>query len=317
MSQSVIPIVANPASGGGKGRKVVGALEDALQARGYAFRTYLTQGPGQAGELAREALDASDAGVEALLVVGGDGTIHEVANGLVRPMASGAEPLPPMVLVPVGTGNDFHRMVGSAKGVAAAVDLLTRGRAAPFEVGEARWPGGSRYFVNLAGVGVDVEVLKRRAAFSHLPGLSQYLAALLSAVTKFRPAAFRMELGHDGEVMEHATLLTAVTVGPSIGGGFLLSPSARPDDQLLDFFSAEDLSLPRLARYIPKVIRGTHASVEGIHMRQVSRVRLSSLDGSLFYFELDGELMAQAVPWLEIQVHPAALPVMIPGGGRR
>ncbi|MEX2526108.1 MAG: diacylglycerol kinase family protein [Gemmatimonadota bacterium] len=315
MPQSLIPIVANPASGGGKGRKIVGALEEALRARGYPFRTYLTRGPGQAGGLALEAVAS---GAEALLVVGGDGTVHEVANGLVGSQASdgppGAQRLPPMALVPVGTGNDFHRMVGSAKGAAAAVDLLARGRAVPFEVGRAHWPGGSRYFVNLAGVGVDVEVLKRRAAFSHLPGLSQYLAALLSAVTRFRPAAFRMEVGHDGEVMEHATLLTAVTVGPSVGGGFLLSPDARPDDGLLDFFSAEDLSLPRLARYIPKVIRGTHASVEGIHMRQVTRVRISSADDTPFYFELDGELMPHAVPWLEIQVQPAALPVLVPEG---
>lgn len=266
----------------------------------------LTTAPGHAADLAREA---AAEGVDRLLVVGGDGTLHEVANGL---LDSGTVP-PALAICPVGTGNDFYRMVRGPSDVAGAVDTALFGRCRAFEVGMARWEGGREHFVNLLGVGIDVEVLRRRPRFRRLPGLSQYLAALLSAAKSYRHQSMIVALeGEAGEPfrVEARALLTAVTVGPSVGGGFFLSPDARPDDGLLDLFLVEDLGLLGIVRHLPRVVRGTHGTVPEIHMKRLRRARLESADGAPFHFELDGELMPQATPWLEIEVLPGRLQIL-------
>ena len=107
-------------------------------------------------------------GVDRLVVVGGDGTIHEVAGGLLE---NGAECLPTVAVCPVGTGNDFYRMVSPRSGVRELARLLEGGVVKRFDVGRVRWDGGERVFVNLLGVGVDVAVLRCRALYSRLPGL--------------------------------------------------------------------------------------------------------------------------------------------------
>lgn len=305
MSQH-LHIIANPNAAGGKGRRAVPRLRRLLEDGAVSFRMELTAGPGHAADLAREA---AEEGVDRLLVVGGDGTLHEVANGL---LDSGAV-APALAVCPVGTGNDFYRMVRAPSDLAGAMNTALFGRCRAFEVGMARWEGGQEHFVNLLGVGIDVEVLRRRSRFRGLPGLSQYLAALLSAAKNFRHqhmiVALEDEAGEEAR-MEARALLAAVTVGPSVGGGFFLSPDARPDDGLLDLFLVEELGLLGILRHLPRVVRGTHGTVPEIHMKRLRRARLESADGAPFHFELDGELMPQTTPWLEIEVLPGRLQIL-------
>jgi diacylglycerol kinase (ATP) len=245
-----------------------------------------------------------------ILVVGGDGTVHEVVNGLLDAEVAG--PGPDVAVLPVGTGNDFYRMVGAPKTLDGAMDMLQWGVARPFDVGLATWEGGRRWYVNLLGVGVDVEVLMRRAGVRRLRGLSQYLAALLQAVIRFEPVPLRVILD-DGEVLDGPTTLAGITVGPSAGGGFLLNPGATPEDGLLDLCFVDALSIPQILRYIPRVIRGTHANLPVVRLRRFGRARLEGPDGGLFRFELDGELMGAPVAWVDTEIHPGRIRVLVPG----
>jgi len=259
-----------------------------------------------AGAAARE-------GAPRILAVGGDGTIHEVANGL---LGSGVDP-PPMAVVPVGTGNDFFRMVGGSPGLHQAMDTFESGVVHAFDVGQVRFEGGSSFFVNLLGVGVDVELLRRREKFKRLKGLPQYLAALASALVSYRPQPFRVSYWstHGAgakEIIEDRTILTTVTVGPSIGGGFLVSPEASPQDGLLDLFFVEAASLLKIARYVPKVIRGTFKDVPEIHTGKLIGATVERPDRTPFFFELDGERMPEPVTKLEIEVCPGRLKVLRP-----
>ncbi len=303
----ITAVVLNPAASGGAGARLRQEVERALQAREIPFRMAETERPGHARKLAREALHA---GVDRILVVGGDGTVHEVANGLLQDDVPG--PVPPIAVVPVGTGNDFFRMVGASRSVKEAMDTLEGGDVHEFEVGWARFGDGGRYFVNLLGVGVDVEVLRRRAGFRRLRGLPQYLAALATALVGFRPQEFRLSLeGPTGEIRGR-TLLAAVTVGPSVGGGFLLNPSASPEDGLLDLFFVGPLGPLTIARYLPRVIRGTHQGLPKLHLRRFRKGRLERVDGQPFFFEMDGELMPDPVTALDMEAQPARLPVLLP-----
>lgn len=291
-------------------------MEATLESRGLQYRLVETEGVGHAAELALQCVEQGE--VERILVAGGDGTLHEVANGL---LATGPrEDLPVLAVLPVGTGNDFHRMVGGDRRVESAVALLETGRVRRFDVGRVRWDDGERYFVNLMGVGIDVELLKRRRAFERLPGLLQYFAALASALAHFDPLPLRvvLEPGSDGcgaegpgsEVMEARSMLSAITVGPSVGGGFLLSPGAVPEDGLLDLCFVEAMGPFAIAKNLPKVLRGTHGSAREVRLRRLKRACVAAPDRRPLSFELDGELVSETTRSLSVEVVPGVLPVL-------
>ena len=268
---------------------MIPALERALRRRGIEFSLYPTEAPGHARELAtRGRSDASR-----ILVAGGDGTVHEVVDGLLSGEEERTDEIPPIAVLPVGTGNDFFRMVRAGKGVADAVQAFESGVPRTFEVGEVRWGGGRRIFVNLVGVGIDVEVLRRRAAFRKLPGLLQYLAALGSALRHYEPLSLEVVvLAEDGAriVFDTPVLLSAVTVGPSVGGGFVLSPDAVPDDGLLDLFHAEPLGVLKVVRYLPGILRGAGVERPEISLCRGTEVQIQRTDDRGLV-QLDGKIV--------------------------
>ena len=303
-------VILNPAAGGGAGALFQGLVEGEMARLKLPFDLMLTEGPGHAPLLAKKAVGD---GVGRILVVGGDGTIHEVANGIL-----GANAPPPVLgVVPVGTGNDFFRMLGGPKNPIRSMEALVDGSIRAFDVGLVNFNGSESHFVNLLGVGIDVEVLRRRNRFTRLRGLPQYLAALTSALVAFRPPSVRVSFltgeGAEGKgTVEERTILAAVTVGPSVGGGFLLNPKASPYDGRLDLFFVKALGIFKLARYIPKVIRGTHEHVPELFQQRIVGAEINRSDGEPFFFEMDGECMPDPVTSLKLEVRPGALPVVVP-----
>lgn len=303
-------VILNPASSGGAGSRIWPKVEAELARRGIPFELFRTEAPGHARSLSREV---AELGANRILVIGGDGTVHEVANGLLE----STRPPPPLAVVPVGTGNDFYRMVGSSRRVEEALSALDEGEIRLFDVGQIRSEQGEWVFVNLLGVGVDVEVLRVREKFHRLRGLPQYLAALAWTLCTFRPERFRISIRSDSgtggvECMEGRTLLAAVTVGPSIGGGFLLSPEASPVDGLLDLFLVGPLGFGKVIRIVPRVIRGTHGNIPEIRLRRFVSAVVERPDGGSFFFEMDGERMPDPIVKMAIEVRPSALPVLLP-----
>ncbi len=306
-------MIANPKSGNGKGERVIPRLEQALKARRIDFLLHRTAAPGHARQLAQDALG----GAAQILVVGGDGTIHEVADGLLNASAArgGGADLPPLAILPVGTGNDFFRMVHSSGGISQAVDALENGVPRWFEVGEARWDNVRRHFVNLIGVGVDAEVLRRRSAFSKLPGILQYLGALGIALLRYRPVPLKVTVRSQEEeplVLDDPVLLSAVTVGPSVGGGFMLSPKATPDDGLLDLFHVGRLGALKVLRYLPGILRGAERDHPEISRLQGTHIHFQRMDDGALSLNLDGELVETLTPSVEIRVRSACLQILEP-----
>lgn len=309
-----VHVILNPTSSSGKAAALERRVRTALRERGVGHRLRTTEARGHATEL---AVQARVEGARTVVAVGGDGTVHEVANGLLAGDTT-AEGVPALAVVPVGTGNDFFRMVGGPSDVDATLALVEHGVRTLFDVGRARWAGGSRYFVNLLGVGVDVDVIRRRDAFRRLPGLAQYLTALLVALLRFQPVPLQVRLSDDvesgegDEVIEGRTHLAAITVGPSAGGGFLLNPAAEPADGALDLCWVDALSYLQVLTYLPRVVRGTHETLDVVRLRRFRHGRLERSDGDALEFELDGEVMVERVPWIEVSVEPGRLPVLVP-----
>ncbi len=299
-------IILNPAASAGAGMRMRARLERELARRGLSYRLHVTRAPGHACDLAQAA---ARAGASRLLVVGGDGTIHEVANGLLR--LGNADELPPTAILPVGTGNDFYRMVGPVRTVTHALDMLTEGRPRLFDAGHVRWDDGEAYFVNLLGTGVDVEVLLQRSRFNRLSGLPQYILALLLAVRRFRPVALRIRRDGDEEVLEGRSLLCAMTVGPSVAGGIRLNPDAVADDGLLDLCLVDALTFLQVVRYLPVVLRGAHRNLPVVRMRRFRSLTLERADGEAFHFEMDGELVPGVTRSLQVHLIPRCFPVLL------
>ena len=297
-------VILNPASGSGAGAKLAPEVRRRLDARQVDYVLHVTDGPGHGVALAG---DAAAAGAERVLSVGGDGTLHEVANGLLR----SRQPAPPVAVLPLGTGNDFYRMVGAPREMDAAVATFLDGTPRPFDVGHAQWDGGDEYFVNMMGLGIDVAIIQNREGVRWLSGLAQYVAAVLKSIARMRFQPVRIALD-DGEVIEDSAVLAGFTVGPSAAGGFMLSPEATPDDGKLDLCLFREVNPVQALRLLPSVLRGTHGRSDRVRLRRFAHATVESGDGEPFHFEMDGELMPHATSRIVVRVVPGALTVLLP-----
>ncbi len=258
----------------------------------------LTRGPGHATALAREGAGRCTR----VIAVGGDGTVHEVANGL---LTSGAPTLPALGVVPVGTGNDFAKMTYTARlAPAKAVAALAAGSTRRFDVGQA-W---GEYFINSLGIGLDADVARRVNQYKHWPGALGYVVAALSAVLNRR--AIPLHIDADGDAWHGPTTILEIGIGPCAGGVFYLVPDARPDDGMLDVCAIGPCSAAFLVTRAHHVLRGTHTTLAEVRMARAGRVRITSGSGPLTA-HLDGELRSPGSDILEVTLVPAALPVMV------
>jgi YegS/Rv2252/BmrU family lipid kinase len=301
-----VHIVLNPAAGAGAGRRVRVELEEALNARGVDYRIEETRGRGNAVDLAAAA---AAAGAPVVASVGGDGTAHEVVNGL---LAAGTQP-PRLALIPVGTGNDFVKMLGGG-GRRAAYDALAAGTSRPIDVGIASWEGGREVFLNSAGTGIDVEVVRHMERMRGLPGGLVYLLALLRALVSYRPVPLSITV--DGRELPTARIMmAAVSNGRCVGGSFRLSPEAHVDDGLLDLCRVDALGALASLRLTARIRQGTHTDHSAVTTRRGRVFVLRSEGPGPFHVQLDGEVRVAVGGRVTIETHPAALDVRAPGPG--
>jgi len=287
--------IVNPTAGRGAAARVWPVVREVLAERGARVQLAPTRGRGHATELAQEA---ATAGWPVVVAVGGDGTVHEVVNGLMRASAAGEAPA--LGIVPVGSGNDFALLAGIPRDPAEAARRIASGTERRVDVGRV----GERWFTNGVGVGLDARVAVEANRSRRFKGIGIYLWALAKVLRGFTPPVMRVEI--DGtEVLERPMTLVTVGNGGRHGGGFWICPSARLDDGLLDVCVCDGLSKPRILRLLPKVMRGTHAGESCVHMRTARRVRIAS--ESPVAVHADGEILAEDARELEIEIEPGRL----------
>ena len=237
-------IVVNPASGEGRAKRHWPALARALAVAGLRFEAVHSECPGHAEQLAQDGLAA---GYRRLLAVGGDGSIHELVNGVLA--ARSVDPRDLVVgVAPLGSGNDFARAHRIPSRPADMAQLLLQGHSRLHDVGRlvpedshGPSPQDARFFVNVAGAGIDGYVLERLPA--GVPKRLGYLIAALRSLPGFRVPRFSLEL--DGRMRSAQWLLALVAISPYCGGGMRFAPHAVMDDGLADIVTVDPISLPR------------------------------------------------------------------------
>jgi YegS/Rv2252/BmrU family lipid kinase len=293
-------IVVNPASGGGAARRQWPALARALASRGVRFDAAETARPGHAVMLARDAVEA---GARRLLAVGGDGTLHELVNGLLR-----QERVPSSdVLVacaPQGSGNDWARTYAMPRDPARLADAMAEARCRRTDLGMATCMhsdgGESRVaFHNAAGAGLDAAVV--RATSARGPRAAAYALALVRALLRFRAPRFAIEA--DGARREDRFLTAIAAIGPDCGGGMRLAPGARVDDGALDLVTVADLSLLRALWLAPGLWSGKAAADPAFNRSRCGTVRIAAEPAT--DAEADGQWIGRTP--LAVRILPGAL----------
>lgn len=293
-----IALLVNPTSGLGRGAKLGRAVQADLEASGVKVEDVSGADAAAARDNARRAVER---GVQALVVVGGDGMVHLGAN-----VVAGTDV--PLGIVAAGTGNDIARALAlPIHDAPAAANVVRRG--APRVIDAARHvaddgASGAGWFVGVLGAGFDAKVNERANAWRWPKGKMRYNLAIVRELPVFKPLPYRLEL--DGEPVEANAMLVAVGNGPSYGGGMQVCPDAELDDGLLDVMIVDKISIPEFLKVFPKVYSGAHKDHPAVTIRRAKRVRLQT-PGIVSY--ADGERYAP-LP-MTCEVVPGALRVLV------
>jgi len=282
-------VVVNPNSrSGATGRRWHG-IEALLRERLGPLTVEATRGPRDAERIAREH---ARAGARRIVVAGGDGTTSEVVTGLLTAgLADGLA----LGFLPLGTGGDVGRTLGTPRSLAAAVERLARGKSRRVDAGRAVFTppdGGPRtlYFLNVASAGLSglVDRLVNEAPKA-LGGTGSFLVGTLRGLVRYRDVSCTVRV--DGETLHRGpVVLAAAANGRFFGGGMEVAPRARPDDGLLDAVVVAGAPRWRLLASLPRLYRGRHLDRPEVSFRQGRRVEIEP-DG-VIWLDVDGEPFA-------------------------
>ena len=307
--QSAWKVIVSSRSGGGKAWHDWPEIANLLKAKSIEFIASITDHAYHAIELAREAVLS---GFRKLLVVGGDGAVHEVLNGLY----SQTEVSPSEVtvgLIPVGSGNEWSRLHRIPADYGRAVDLIAeagvRTRLQDVACVHTLMDGKPycRYMMNIGGLGFDSDVCRRfDIAKEHgHAGDRQYLKSLLSGFLAYRPLRFRVVV--DGEEFYHGTAFSvALGIGQYCGGGMRQTPDAIPDDGLINVTVVGKLSKWKFLSKVPSLFKGDIYRHKEVRHTTGRRVEISAAPYS--YMEVDGEPVG--ITPVRIEVIPAGVQVV-------
>lgn len=291
-------VIGNPAAGRGRVGALVEKIEREFKSRGIRYEILLTRSRGEASALARNAA------FRVVVALGGDGTVHEVANGI-----AGTDRV--LGVLPAGSGNDFVKSIGVSSRLDQALDTLISGNERRIDLGEVRLGGNSHtiFFVNGLGIGFDASVAERVQEMRFFSGTLLYVAAVLRTLGQYRAPQFSVQLEDNGDYTAR-NLLIAVGNGMCAGGGFYLTPEAKNDDGLLDVCIIKDLPVHKILRIMPLVMKGKHCSLPEVTYTKAPQLKVSTQLPESFTVHADGEILGRGVSTIGISIADTALSVI-------
>jgi diacylglycerol kinase (ATP) len=301
-----IRMIYNPQADRGRSYQMAGDLHQLSSEWGGADWVG-TVYPGHATEL---ALAAAQAGYTTVVALGGDGTVHEIVNGLMQVDPSRR---PRLGVVPIGSGNDFAGGVGVLRNPSAALQrVFHSGETKAIDVGKVMdGSGRTEYWCNVLGIGFDAAINIHSRSVPILHGFWMYFGAtLLTILLRYeRP---KMELEIDGKKTTGGFLMLTLGNGTREGGGFRTTPDAQMDDGWLDYLLVDPVSRLRMMRLIPEVMQGTQGRFPEAHLGRFQKISLRA-DMAL-PIEADGEMFAPYaadVREVSVEIMPHALQVIV------
>lgn len=297
-------LIVNPAAGAGRSGRRWPQIRALLKDIGLHFDYALTEAPGHAIELAR---DAARNGHEMIVSVGGDGTLNEVVNGLYLAGATGHMTVG---IIGTGTGSDYIRTVGVPRSFRDACRSLLSPKRLTVDAGVVEYVRNNqtlrRLFVNFAGLGFDSEVVKATGQrFKKLGARPAYLLGLLTTFLSYRNREMTITL--DGVSDRRKVCTVVVSNGRYGGGGMLVAPNADATDGLLDVMTVNDISKPDLLWSLPRIYRGTHLTHPKVLAERAREIEIRPAQP--VSLQADGELLGEGPA--RFRVLPAAVTLAV------
>ncbi len=295
-----IKLILNPTANHGRSLQQAADLHPLMTK--YHASWSGTDYPGHATELARQA---GEQGYDLVLAVGGDGTVHEVVNGL---MQVPQETRPAMGIVPLGSGNDFAHIMGVPSVPGEALLSAINGQPHWLDVGSICDENNRlEYFNNTTGMGFDAVVNLHTRKITKIHGFPMYFLALIRTIFRnFDPLDLHVET--DLETWELKSLMLAIGNGPREGGGFIVTPDAKLDDGILNYVTIKKISRLMMLRLVPEVMNGTHGRFKPVKMGTFRQMKVVSQQP--LYIHCDGEIYSgfgTDVRQLTIQILPHSI----------
>ena len=296
MPAETVHLFLNPTAGRGRAGKRGPRIRELLGAGNFPLEVHLSRDVGDLEEQVRKHVDN---GASRIVVAGGDGSVHEAANGIMRANGDAA-----LGVIPTGTGNDFAKACDIPLDWERATTLLAdripeNKQTRLIDVGIMN----GRYFANGAGVGLDARVTRISRAYRAPIGDLVYLLAIFRAMID-GIATPRMRITAGDHTHDGAVTLANIANGPWIGGMFNVAPTAENNDGNFDMLIVAPVSRTRIMSLLPKLISGRHMGEKEIFHKSVTRVVIVAEEPVDSH--LDGELQEMQQRF-EIELLPGAL----------
>ena len=307
-------VIVNPKSASGATRDKWSAIASDIRTHFGPFNVAFTKKQGDGTAIARRA---AENGREFIVACGGDGTINEVANGILE---SGADV--ELGVLPSGTGGDFRRSLNIPHGTREAARALKTGVTKRIDVAKVTFRGHddenvSRYFLNVSSVGLAASIIERVKAsptanwlpIQSLKGKASFALSTLQEVIGIQCETVRVRVD-DGDEHNLNTVNFCIANARYFGGGMLIAPEAKLDDGYFDVINIGDLGTVKILLNAHTLYRGTHLELPEVKSKLAKRVEISAVGGEDIHIETDGELPGRLPAVYEIV--PKALRLRVP-----
>jgi diacylglycerol kinase (ATP) len=298
-------IIVNPNADLGRARIKAASLRSIVDEFGGADWIG-TVYPTHAIEIARQAIENE---YSLVIAGGGDGTTHEVINAF---MQFPKEKRPKLGVIPLGSGNDFAHAIGMDPRPVMALRQIFTGKPKDIDIGRmVDEHGRVEYWSNAVGVGFDAAVTIHSRKFTYLKGFLIYFLAVLQTILLNHEAPL-FKIKTDTESLEERLLLFVLCNGSREGGGFLVAPTAKPDDGIYQYAGIRQVSRLTMLRILPEVMKGTHGRLPQVIMGDFHKLEIESDIPMIIH--IDGEIIAgfnSDIQWFSSEMIPGAVQVVV------
>jgi len=304
-------VIVNPHAGSKKCERDWPEIRKHLKDAGLRTHSIFTERPYHAMEIARDQIEKK--GFDKIIVVGGDGTLNEVVNGIFLQKRLKTQDVT-VGMISVGTGNDWSRMYEMPDSYNEQVKLLTSGYSFLQDVGKASYRFSEdrqhRYFMNIAGMGYDALVTEKANIMKQKGkgGPVSYLINVVSGLFQYK--SVHLDIHADGEKVFSGKVFTlSIGICKYNGGGMMQLPDAIPDDGLFDITVIRKTTKYRIITNIKNLYDGSFVKMREVSQYRGKKVTVSSKPSHKLYLETDGESLGHSP--LDIEVIPRAVRVIV------
>ena len=298
-------VIINPTSGNGKSKKQIPKLLSELNTNSISFIHVITEHHNHGSELVQKAISK---GYRKFISVGGDGTLHNIVNGVMSQSIVNSSEIK-IGVIPVGTGNDWIKTYGISKNIKKCIQVIKQEKNILQDIGKINLINYKSiiYFNNLAGIGFDGYVVNSIHKYKKLGSLS-YLVGVIKGFSTYKPIQLKITINKE-EIIT-TSLMTLVGICKYSGGGMQLTKNPNTTDGLFDITIAENITIGIVLLNILKLFNGTIVNHPKVKTFKSNHVKIEIHDNSKPFIQADGELITSSD--LEFQLIPKAIQFIIP-----